>query len=313
MRAYKDHDTSPPLTDNADTPDPPDNPQNMSFAARASGKRPPSSASTAKRATVLLDFDGVILRHPRASELIRDRCERYVSNMTSCHPTSSAARQLNRALYTTYGHTMYGLYRLGYSASLQRFNSYVYGAINYDALMADSAELHKAIMADLYDLSKHHDTYIFSNAPVTWCLEIMGRLVTLLPPSCLSSVDERPVPEHLPRNAHYVAPGLHILQTPYLKPDVRAYEDIERMFLHVDQKGGVLSNNNKKDDKFYFVEDSFVNLAPVVSRPRWRSMLLADSYFALPNGVTLVDSIARVKTHIAYVNSSHSTNHGNMV
>jgi hypothetical protein len=187
---------------------------------------------------------------------------------------------------------MYGLYRLGYSASIQRFNSYVYGAINYDALLADSAESHKAIMSDLYDLGNHHDTYIFSNAPVTWCSEVMKRLVKSLPPS--TSVNESvQTLNTLPQNAHYVAPGLHVLQTPYLKPDVRAYEDIERMFLHVDKK---------RDDKFYFVEDSFVNLAPVVSRPRWRSMLLADSYFALPNGVTLVDNIARVKTHIAYDN-----------
>ncbi len=244
---------------------------------------------TSRRATVLLDFDGVILRHPRAAELIRDRCERYVSGMTGCHPSSSAPRNLNRALYTTYGHTNYGLYRLGYSASLQRFNSYVYGGIDYDALFSDKevVESHKTTMQDLDHLCEHHDTYIFSNAPTVWCSEVMKRI------AASSSSRRAPTSEHQPRihpgHVQEISPGLRVLQMPYLKPDIRAYEAVETMFS---------LSTGEKNKEIYFVEDSFLNLAQVIPRPRWRSMLLSDSYFALPNGLTLVDSLARVKTHV---------------
>ena len=260
------------------------------MALRSTAAMPPAAMMRRRSATVLLDFDGVVLRHSRASDLIRHRCERYVANMTGCHPDSTSARELNRALYTTYGHTSYGLYRLGYSASRQRFESYVYGSIDYDAMLSDVGMSHDATMRELHALCEHHDTYIYSNAPLAWCSEVMKRL-----PRPVLRQQQQQLGRNRALQFPEIAPGLRILQTPYLKPDVRAYEDIETMLSPIKYGRDV--------EKIYFVEDSFANIAPVLRRPRWRSMLFTDSTFSLPNGVTLVDSLSCVKQHVDHDSS----------
>jgi FMN phosphatase YigB (HAD superfamily) len=76
--------------------------------------------------------------------------------------------------------------------------------------------------------------------------------------------------------------ALNVISVPYLKPDARAYIIAE-------------SEISNKHGNIYFVEDMFMNLAPVTKRPRWRSILLTSSQCVMHNSIRLVSNLAQVE------------------
>ena len=121
---------------------------------------------------VLLDFDGVVLRSPAASALIRDRCELYLSARTGI-TNKATLRNLNESLYTTHGHTAIGLGRMMHQKmSVCAFNETVYDNIDYSSLrdrMHDT-DFDKALIDSL--CAEHENVYIFSNARADWVYNI---------------------------------------------------------------------------------------------------------------------------------------------
>lgn len=218
---------------------------------------------------VLLDYDGVVLRHPRASRLIRRRCERYTATQTGCRPGSNAARDLNRALYTTYGHTHVGLRRLGYPSDIACFNAQVYDGIDYKTLFEntedDVMEANTKMLKALMCLTDSYNVKIFSNAPREWCVETMRQMDSSPNGAALA---------HLQSNFIDLA-GL-------VKPDIRAYVAAEI---------ALSWSASASDGDIYFVDDSLVNIAPVITRPGWKSVLFTTSKFTLPSGLALVSNL----------------------
>lgn len=220
--------------------------------------------------TVLLDYDGVVLRHPRASRLIRKRCERYTAMLTGGRAGSNAVRDLNHAVYTTFGHTHVGLRRLGYPSDIVSFNAQVYGDIDYNALFEntedDVLEANVKVLKDVLRLAESYEVKIFSNAPREWCVETM-RQVDMSGGAAL---------------AHMQSNFIDLSTTGLVKPDIRAYVAAEI---------ALSWSSCASDGDIYFVDDALVNIAPVFARPGWKSVLFTGSNITLPSGLALVSSI----------------------
>jgi FMN phosphatase YigB (HAD superfamily) len=124
--------------------------------------------------TLLLDFDGVILRSSKSTKLVSNRAARYVKNHTK--RLNKESHVLNTYLYKTFGHTVTGLQRIGYhEANMAEYNDFVYNNIDFDQ-MAKDVETEK-----LYTLLEHCrsfdvDVEIFTNSPAIWHENILSRV-----------------------------------------------------------------------------------------------------------------------------------------
>jgi FMN phosphatase YigB (HAD superfamily) len=134
-----------------------------------------------RRAAVLLDFDGVVLKSKVIDRVIVDRCVDFVAKMTGC--SAARARTINRNAYASAGHTALGLHALGYgNGSLQcmldEFNEHVYDGIRPADLVrkATDEEFDAVGMIALAASCNMRDVpvFIFSNAPQQWVRGITG-------------------------------------------------------------------------------------------------------------------------------------------
>lgn len=197
--------------------------------------------------TLLLDFDGVILRHDRATKYIVSRSEKFANKFLKMM-TQSDLQRVNREIYRVSGHTSLGLQKLGYENTISDFNDHVYSNIDYESLFQDpSLQLSNRrdidTLIDLKNSCFHNDVDIrlFSNAPHVWCQEILRRMSPLL---SMSSFDED-------------------LTSDLVKPDPRVYAGIEERY---------------PGSRLYFVDDKLENLIPVCDNPRWVKILLDDQH-----------------------------------
>lgn len=124
------------------------------------------SVGTYKR-VYLLDFDGVLYKNPKAMSYVANRSSAYVHKkmkLVGAAPTHSSDT-INKGLYTTYGHTVIGLRKLGYDASTEEYNEFVYDDMPYAAFQDPWLESR--------EWPNH--TYVFSNAPSHYCNRITNR------------------------------------------------------------------------------------------------------------------------------------------
>ena len=200
---------------------------------------------------VLLDFDGVVLKKSPGHRIITQRCESFVNKFVRCNDRESV-ENLNKHLYRTSGHTLLGLRKLGYDISIEEFNHHVYTSDICNKVVpseADKAELQE--FCDEYVKRLHGNEegvggetqcslYISSNAPDIWCKTILEKMDV--------DVDL------------FQMVGSSDVQ--YLKPQPEYYAGVHEKI---------------KADHYAFVDDSRINLMPLVDSQQW-SPYLCNAY-----------------------------------
>lgn len=143
----------------------------------------------------LLDFDGVLYKHPKAMWYVSKRSSEFVHHKMKLpgKHASPISEEVNRNLYRTFGHTVLGLQRMGYEATIEEYNEFVYDQMPYAAIKPDDPIPQFA-----------EDTYVFSNAPAIYCDRIAGR-----PLPHISDLFDHSLP---------------------LKPNKKVYDDINHKF-----------------------------------------------------------------------------------
>lgn len=194
---------------------------------------------------VVFDFDGVIVRNRRMGEFITREAERFVEKKMSCYPSKS--KEMNRVLYTTYGHTALGVAKALCEDPRQvtrEFNQFVYGDLKYRRLR-NLVRYH-----DITRLLELKNTFapcnekaaLLTNAPLAWCenvCSIIGvDLYTIIDSEkCVTS-------DNL-----------------FLKPDCHNYQLIESLY--------DTEQLLKEKETLMFMDDSHVNFTPVLQNPLW--------------------------------------------
>jgi len=202
----------------------------------------------ATRPAVLFDVDGVLLRSPAISKLVERRAAQFIQQRTKL-PSSLAAAQVNRALYTTYGHTLIGARRVfRLDATVDEYNEYVYDNKFMEHCWHELATYRQTpagaqarnVVQDL--MQRSMPVYLFTNAPARWAnlvvdalaLDIDGR-------RCISS-------------------------DVGVKPELETYAKVAKMVKKNDGARPIL-----------FVDDALKNLEPVLDAPNWRPCLFMPS------------------------------------
>ena len=123
--------------------------------------------------SVLFDFDGVLFNHKEGLNLIADRASSFVNELVKAGP--SQVKEINKRLYTGYGHTLIGLKEeYGLDIDLHTFNEYIYDPFTINSIygMERTKEMRVKASEARLALSVAHDlglnTYIFTNAPKLW-------------------------------------------------------------------------------------------------------------------------------------------------
>lgn len=183
---------------------------------------------------LLLDFDGVVIKNHNAYKEVTKRCVNLV-HKTIPNITKDQAALINKDIYENYGHTVYGLQKMGYSITMQDFNDIIYNDFDYDLWFRRLKDTNKddvVAFEKLYDFctGKNIPIYMFSNAPDSWCNNIMSNI-----------------------DMEYTKIPSTKMFTSVLKPDVRSYHDID----------------NHITDDICFVDDKYSNLYPIIDRSKW--------------------------------------------
>lgn len=213
---------------------------------------------------VVLDVDGVILRHPPTLQKVHRRIEHYVSNKTQTHLNES--KRVNELLYRHYGHTYLGLKNVyaRSSVTLSEFNDFVY--TDDIVKSVNNAVYNVDMLHHLIDLQRFLETcrsqnvpcYMFSNAPHPWCTQVhktcnLGRWIPI---------------EHILSCDHDVFNRY----AQSLKPQPIIYQTLQDYLAH---------EHHNTDLEIVFVDDSFCNLVPVIDSPAWTPVLFGDTHPSL--------------------------------
>jgi FMN phosphatase YigB (HAD superfamily) len=188
----------------------------------------------------LLDFDGVILAHPKLKAYQSRKSAKFVQKHT--HMPYRRCEELNDAYYKEHGHTVTVLNKVfGKPVTLEEYNEYVFQKEDLVKLsrVLDGGSGGALEFANGFNRVLDHcteyglDCGIFSNAGPSWISYFSG-LAGL-------RIDEEMV----------VTPRT----TEFLKPKEAAYDRVEQHFT--------------RDASFLFFDDCALNLEVPMQRPNW--------------------------------------------
>lgn len=207
--------------------------------------------------TLLLDFDGVIYSNKFAHKVIAERSTRYCNKFVKSH-NASFLDNFHRHLYKTHGHTVLGLQKIGYDATINDYNKEVFSNLNFMG-MENEWDNTKVINDLLYFLkAKGVDTYLFSNAPNSWTIPLLKEMEVKI------SED-------------------NVLQLPHLKPTKELYDTIEYIF---------------GENQLIFVDDNMINFNPIFGNQKWMKLLFADTDHIIKNDLIVIQNLNTVKEFI---------------
>jgi FMN phosphatase YigB (HAD superfamily) len=116
--------------------------------------------------SLLLDIDGVICRDRLLLEHVKDNCVRYVAAKL---PESKSPRDVNKLLYTKYGHTARGLQK-AFQIDASDFNEKVYDKRLLEHLSEVLYSTEFQLEAkEIHELTKKDwKVTLFTNSPIEW-------------------------------------------------------------------------------------------------------------------------------------------------
>lgn len=201
---------------------------------------------------LLLDVDGVLLHQPRVMTRISYKVCSFVHKTVPRVNNLMQAMDVNTMLYTSFGHTHIGLQKLyGKSApSLKEFNAYVYDdeILHYLSIHQNDEIFKRRAKQVQLLLTKASQygipCYIFSNAPDVWCDQVIDML-------CAGAF----IPE-----ANRLSSSHPVFEENLLKPDAKLYKNVATY---------IQQTHHDKDMEIMFVDDSLINLIPILHNSTW--------------------------------------------
>lgn len=196
---------------------------------------------------LLLDFDGVVLKKHPAFKVVSYRCERFVQKY---YPrlNRNEIQEVNRKLYTDYGHTLIGLqktlgtvvnndHRESRNIDIADFNKQVYCDLNYLTLFDNIQNTNKNDVENYkktikYCKENNINVKIFSNAPSSWCINIQYMMGVSSP---IEDLYDKVTSCHI-------------------KPSAESYK---------------LVDDCLQDQKYVFIDDKEINLLPIRNDKKW--------------------------------------------
>ena len=219
---------------------------------------------------LLLDFDGVCLKHAKAEKVVIKRIEQFANIFLKVKPNTISS--LNQELYKTTGHTVKGLVKLGFPVFMNDFNAYVYETIDYDKIFKDLRNTNKDDIAALVDLKHFCDdnnipVSVFSNAPSSWCENILQLMSDEL--TGIHNINE-----YIDTQCHH-----------YLKPSKNIFEIIEKKHMN---------------DTLYFVDDKFGNFINIYRNPRWVKLFFSknDHDHRINDTTYIISHLSKIKQYL---------------
>lgn len=219
-----------------------------------------ASTTFSRPRVLLLDVDGVIFNHKGMLRKVTNKVVSFVAKELNVEPYE--AEGINNLLYSQFGHTFTGLKRIyNTSKTSADFSQFVYDGDMLESLA--SVKLDGELLKNSVDIKyildhcKHFDTdvYLFSNAPYDWCRTVLATMQ-------LGSIV----------NDDQILSSDHDVFQSRLKPDRHVYDTIARYISYKHRDHNI---------QFTYVDDSFVNLVPVLGDGRWRPI------FFNKDGVTI--------------------------
>jgi len=220
---------------------------------------------------LLIDVDGVLLRDKGLLNYVSNKCVSFVRKYSNPKlATYNEAKLVNKSLYSNYGHTLRGMHKVWqkeyqedslqqlYLESYNAFNDIVYDSDSIDNLHSymKSVEFfeqsQKIVELCLECKSKDIPVMMFSNAPFKWCEPVAMKLENIYGEGIFQDI---------------ITPG-NIAFHPYLhKPDKQLYVNVE------EQVQQSLQGSSKTKTKLIFVDDTMINLIPVINNPVWEPII----------------------------------------
>lgn len=196
---------------------------------------------------LLLDVDGVLVRNKALTNSVKRRSIQHVAK--SLKVSTKEAVEINKLLYSNYGHTAIGLEQMyGLKNAMQFFNDSVYDRSLLDAMAhivhnkkgSDESIRMKIV---LWRCFQHKvPVFLFSNAPHAWCSQLLNS----------NMISNEILPDE------YILSGDHPLLSGRLKPTKGLY-DAALTFVRM-----AVRNDTAE---LVFVDDSLVNLLPIMNKP----------------------------------------------
>lgn len=209
---------------------------------------------------LLLDVDGVVLKNPRVLYNVAQKITRYVRKVIPQRVSAMEADEINRCLYSTFGHTHRGLTHV-YGPNvptMAEFNAAIYD----DEIMQQlwtyrNDNLMQARALEVHALTERAarlgmPVYLFSNAPTVWCAAVCEALDLQIQQDDMLGVDHP------------------VFRNKFVKPDRQLYEGVDAYITHTHRY-------QAEPGHILFVDDSWTNIAPVVSTDGWTPVHLTDA------------------------------------
>lgn len=207
---------------------------------------------------LLLDVDGVVLHQPRLLNYVSRKIVSYVREVSPYHLSFEQAKDLNEVLYKSFGHTQRGLQKIygQQCPTLPVFQNKIYDQSTIHHLWSyrndPTIQQRGYAVLELLDeaAKKGVPVYLFSNSPIQWCQCIADMLYLDIP------------------SDHILCTSHPVFQDNLLKPDVKLYENVATFLQQ--------SHRDKGITQYVFVDDSWINLAPVIGGSAWYPICLAE-------------------------------------
>lgn len=209
---------------------------------------------------LLLDMDGVVLHHPniqyyvsmRASSYVREKLKPQVSTIEY-----QQAENINKILYTTFGHTLTGLNKIFYMEhSIQDFNNYVYddNMMKFLSTFENELNINDRIKEIRFLLEccekKNVPVYIFSNAPNKWSEMIVEISKLSIEKQNIIGSDHKMFEDKMEQ---------------FLKPYHPMYRRVQML----------INEKHAEYPEMIFVDDAMMNIKPCFYMKQWKPILLS--------------------------------------
>jgi hypothetical protein len=191
--------------------------------------------------TVLLDFDGVVFKNKRATDIITDKSIKFIQSKTKYN--YEQAEKINKVIYPTKGHTSFAINNK--KETLIDYNEYVFENFDYNQLNDIVTKYDKELIQNLVNIKKYRgiEFILFTNAPIMWCLHVMHSMDFKL-------------------DDLFLLDKIFTSDNGLIKPMNECYDNIEK---------------NIKERKLHFIDDKMSNILPISSNNNWCGFMIDDT------------------------------------
>lgn len=210
---------------------------------------------------LLLDIDGVLLKDKLLLHNVTENVVQYVQKHAPIKNLDTLqARHLNKLLYKSHGHTLRGM-RIAFPNNAEEYTNSCFAKEVYNKQLLsnllkhiDSSDEFKLLHETFQPIidrcnEKNIPIHILSNAPLEWCCPIF----------CAFNISHMVISQDTFFHSNHL-----YFNNSLLKPDVELYSLI---FQKLQQKHNF--QNNKGAIECIFVDDSPINLLPILSIGGW--------------------------------------------